>query len=430
LTLFSLIGLYEELLLQGSFRGAGFNYVSGDDETGRRVQAFLFPGQDVKSFQDLGQDDGDIVVNGIVSGDDYTAQADALRAAFQKSGPGALVHPWLGTVQVVQKPGRPAKFSFKAESLRICTFTATFLRYKPVPAPGLLSTLLSALSGLRTAAVEMLTTLLAPVALVLGVVSQVESLVGEVETILGSLIPPSSKPQIAAAAVTPLAALAAVSSAPLDATFAATVSAALAGTSAAIAATTTPAIPAAVAPGGSTVTPAPVDGRVTAALLLAAATRLGAATLTAAPIAIPPGPALILCAQLFLIADATTAADTIDFTSQQEAMAWRDTITAAIDKATLAAAALVPSSPTAGAALWLALVALRASWITDMNVLIGTLPPVVAFTPPGGAPVWQLAQFLAGDDPTTVIATYQDLIARNDIFHPAEPPPGPLEVLA
>ena len=65
-----------------------------------------------------------------------------------------------------------------------------------------------------------------------------------------------------------------------------------------------------------------------------------------------------------------------------------------------------------------------------MNAAIGSLPAVTAFTPPPGVPVWVLAQYLAGDDPSRVIAAYRDLIARNDIYHPAVPPPGPFEVLA
>ena len=429
---FSIIGLYQELLLTGSFRGAPFTYVSSDDEAGRRVADFLFPGQDIRSFQDLGQDDGDIVITGILTGDDYTAQADALRTAFQTPGPGLLVHPWLGTFQAIQKPGRPPKFSFKHDSLRVCTFTATLLRYQPRPSPGLdtLAGVLSAISAVKAAAIQMLAAVLAPAALVLGAVSQVEALAGQMQSIFGALLPPSSAPQTASAAAIPLSLLGTISSAPLDATYAGTVATLFQGPSRAIATTSTPAIPAAVAPGGVTVPPTPVDGRITSSMLLTAVQQLGTATLTGAPIQIPPGPSLILCGQVFILADAVSAAESIGFTSQQEAMKWRDTITAAIDAATLAAANLGATLPTAAAYLWQQLIGLRAAWLADMNTDIGTLPPVVTFTPPHAAPVWVLAQYLAGDTPGAVINTYRDLIRRNGIFHPATPPPGPLEVLA
>lgn len=432
MSLFSIVGLYEEIALQGSFRGIGFAYVSGDDEPGRRVQSFLFPGQDVRAFQDLGVDDGDIVVNGIISGDDYVAQAQALRQAFWTPGPGTLVHPWLGTLQVEQKPGRKPKISFRADALRIATFTAVFLRYQPppVPTPNLLTDVLGALSDLRTAAYQMLAAVLAPVALTLTAVSQVESLAGEVSSILGSLVAPCSAPQVGVAAAQPIALLTNINGAPLDGTYAATVGELLAAPGDAIATTTTPAVPAAVAPGGPITTPVPVDGRITAQLLLSAIGALNSVTLTGAPIQIPPGPALILCAQVCLLGSATSAASDIAFTSQQEAMSWRDQIAAAIDAATLAAAAQVPTTAAAASALWRGLIALRASWFADMNGLIGSLPAVVTFTPPAPAPVWRLANYLAGGDTTKVVPIYRDLIARNGIVHPGAPVPGPLEVLA
>lgn len=432
MTLFGIAGLYEELLLQGSFRGVGFAHVAGDDEPGRRIQAFLFPGQDVVSYQDLGLLDNDIIVKGILAGDDFVAQADALRAAFWTPGPGTLVSPWLGTLQVVQAPGKLPRFSFEHDRLRICTFAATFRRYVPpvIPGPDTLQGLLNSLRALRTAVYQMLATVLAPVALVLSAVSQVESLAGEVAGVLGGLIAPCGNPLVGIAGALPIALLADIAGSPLDATFATSVGDRLSGPSAAIAGTSTPAIPAAVASGGSITTPDPVDGRITATLLLSAVSQLGAVTLSGAPIQIPPGPALILCAQTFMLADATSAASAIDFDSQQEAIVWRDKVSAAIDAATLAAQKLVPASATAASALWRSLIAARAAWIANMNSTIGSLPPVVTFTPPARLPVWVLAQFLAGDDPSAIVATYRDLIKRNGIVHPAEPPSGPLEVLA
>lgn len=432
MSLFSIIGLSEAVALEGSYRGIGFAYEPSDDEFGRRVQAFMFPGQDITVFQDLGQFDGDIVVHGIISGDDYAAQAVRLRAAFQTAGPATLVHPWLGTLLVVQAPGKQPKFTFKSEELRIARFTATFRRYLPAPktAPDSLQALLFALQDMRTAAYGMLASVLAPIALTLSVVSQVENLVGEVATVLGGLIVSCVNPLVGLAGNLPIGLLSSIGSAPFDATYPVTVGNLLAGPTAAIGGTSTPAIPSAVASGGSTVTPTPVDGRITAMLILSAVSQIGIPTLSGAPIQIPPGPALILSAQTFFLADAISAASAIAFSSQQEATTWRNTITAAIDAAVLAAAALVPATPAPGAALWRSLIATKAAWLSDMNAVIGRLPPVVTFTPPSSAPVWVYAQYLAGDDPSTIFATWRDLVQRNGIFHPAIPIPGPLEVLA
>jgi hypothetical protein len=432
MSLFSIIPLAQVASLQGSYRGIGFAYDLGEDEVGRRIEAEMFPGQDITDFQDLGQFDGDIVVHGIISGDDYAAQATRLRAAFQTAGPATLVHPWLGTFQVIQSPRHFVKWDFKAAELRIARFTATFRRYTPLPKtpPDSLQALLFALEDMRTAAYAMLSSVLAPVALGMTVISQVESLIGEVASVLGSLITACASPQVGLAGNLPIGLMSSIASAPFDATYATTVGSLLSAPTAAIAGTTTPAIPSAVAPGGATTTPTPVDGRITATLILAASSQIGAATLSTAPIVIPPGPSLILSAQMFMLADATSAASAITFTSQQDAITWRETIAKAIDVATLSAAALVPGNPAPGAGLWRTLVAAKSAWLVDMNAVIGRLPAVETFTPPSAAAVWIYAQYLAGDDPSAIFATWRDLIARNDIVHPSIPGPGPFETLA
>ena len=431
MSLFSIVGLYQELLLQGSFRGVPFTHITGDDEAGRRTLAFLFPGQDILSFQDLGQWDGDITVAGILVGDDFTAQADNLRTAFQKPGPATLVSPWLGSIKVVLTPGRAPRFSFKHDELRVCTFTVSVRRYIPRQPPAIdtLQGILNAISDLRAQANMLLAEILAPVALTLAAVSQVQNLAAELVGTFSTLISAVQNPLVGISAGVPLGLLGGIDTAALDTTYPATVGTLLAGPSTAIAGTTTPALPSAVAPGGNTVAPAAVDGRVTAALILSAVSQVAVTTPSGAPIVIPPGPALILATQCLMLPDAIDAASSIDFTSQQEAAGWRDQVTTAIDEATLAAAAQAPSYPTAAAALWRALIAARAAWIADMNAAIGRLPSVRQFTPPGQQPVWLMAQYLAGDDPSQVVATWRDIVTRNGIWHPSDPSPGPLEVL-
>ena len=81
-------GLYDGLILESTFRGVPFWTVDSRDTAGRRLQKFLFPGQDQAVYQDLGQFDGDIHISGLLVGDDYAHQADLLRNAFQTAGPG------------------------------------------------------------------------------------------------------------------------------------------------------------------------------------------------------------------------------------------------------------------------------------------------------------------------------------------------------
>ncbi len=433
MSLFSIVSLNQAVLLEGSFAGIGFAYEKESaDESGRRIEGFMFPGQDIADFQDLGQFDGDIVVHGIVVGNDYAAQIGRLRAAFLSPGPWTLVHPWLGSVQVVQSPGKQPRFTFSSDELRVGRFTAVFRRYLPnQPSPaGTLQSLLFALEDARTAAYAMLASVLAPVSLTLAALGQVESLAGETATILGTLVGACSSPLVGIAGGLPIFQLSGVNAVQSGPGYAASVGAVLAAPTAAIAATTTPAIPSAVAPGGNTATPAPVDGRITAALILSAVAQTGAVTLSAAPVSVPPGPALILCLQTLMLADAAGAASAIAFVSQQEALAWRDRIVTVFNVAVLAAAALVPSLPAVAPGLWQALIAAKAAWVADINTEIGRLPAVTIFNPPAIVPVWLLAQYLCGDTPQAIVATFRDLVARNSIFHPGIGAPGPLEVLA
>jgi prophage DNA circulation protein len=123
------------------------------------------------------------------------------------------------------------------------------------------------------------------------------------------------------------------------------------------------------------------------------------------------------------------AASTISYTSQQDAQAEEATLMAAIDAAAVAAVSAVSSSPTLAGTLWRGLADLKAAWAADMNSIIGRLPAVVTVTTRSTIPAWILAQYVSGDNPEDVVATYNDLIARNDIRHPAMVPPGAIEVL-
>ena len=434
MSLFSIASISAGLSLEGSYRGIPFTYDTAEqnDEVGRRTRQTLFPGQDIQLHQDLGAFDGDIVVKGIVAGDDANHQLDRLRDAVRIQAPATLVGPWLGRVQVVLKEGSVPKFTYSPAEMRIGRWSAVFRRAQPRPKPqtNTLQGLLDNLRDLRAAAYGLLGDVLAPIALGLSAVSQVESMAGEIGGTLGTLISACTNPLVGAAGALPIGLLSSLAGLTPSAGYARAAGDILAAPTQAIAQTSAPMIPSAVAPGGSTVTPTPVDGRITAALILSAASTISVATASGVPVQIPPGPALVVSAQAFMLCDAAYAASTIVFSSQQEATAWRDRIALAMDVAIGTAATLMGAHPAPATTLWTALMNARAAWISDMTTTIGRLPPVVLFTPPGAAPVWVLAQFLAGDDPSKVIPLYFDIIARNNITHPAQPGPGPFEVLA
>jgi len=142
-----------------------------------------------------------------------------------------------------------------------------------------------------------------------------------------------------------------------------------------------------------------------------------------------PGPAMGAAMQAALVAAAVQAASRIVYTSQTQAEAQAALLYAAIDAAAVAAASLAQTDPANAAPVWRGLVAMKAALAADVNALIGRLPPVVAIITPVAMPAWVLAEYISGDTPAQVYATYLDLITRNNVLNPALVPAGTLEVL-
>ncbi|MGH6714751.1 MAG: DNA circularization protein [Bradyrhizobium sp.] len=92
---------WRDQLRAGSFRGAQFLIKSADTGVGRRINLVQYPLRDLPWGEDLGRRARRFRVECIVLGPDYMAARDALIAALEAEGAGTLVHPYLGTRQVV-----------------------------------------------------------------------------------------------------------------------------------------------------------------------------------------------------------------------------------------------------------------------------------------------------------------------------------------
>lgn len=90
-------------LQPASFRGVPFQVNAAGVEAGRRVQVHEYPQRDKPWAEDLGRATRAFTVDAFVIGVDYIQQANALIAAAEQEGPGTLVHPWLGSLQVAMK---------------------------------------------------------------------------------------------------------------------------------------------------------------------------------------------------------------------------------------------------------------------------------------------------------------------------------------
>lgn len=112
--------------LQGaSFRGAPFHVKAADTEEGRRGVLFEYPQRDDPFVEDMGLKAGEFTLNAFVLGDDYAKARDALRDALKKPGPGELVHPTLGRLNVALT----APFRFTEDLVdegRVARFTLRF----------------------------------------------------------------------------------------------------------------------------------------------------------------------------------------------------------------------------------------------------------------------------------------------------------------
>ena len=93
-------------MLDGSFRGVPFYVQSHDLTGGRRGILHEFPNRERPATEDLGKAAERYTITAYVVGPDYDFARSALKqAVFDTQGPGTLVHPYLGTLQVQMLPG-------------------------------------------------------------------------------------------------------------------------------------------------------------------------------------------------------------------------------------------------------------------------------------------------------------------------------------
>ena len=83
-----------------SWRGVPFRVEDHGAGGGRRVVIHEFAGTDERLVQDFGRATETLALRGYLVGADYDLERDRLIEALGQPGPGELVHPYLGTIQV------------------------------------------------------------------------------------------------------------------------------------------------------------------------------------------------------------------------------------------------------------------------------------------------------------------------------------------
>lgn len=126
-------------LQPASFRGVPFFVEDAGGEGGRRWAHFEYPGRDKPFSEDLGRAQRKYAIRGYTLGDDYMGTRDRLLAALETRGPGKLVHPYLGQLNVCLDAYRTREGSDEGGICRVdLAFVESSEAAAPVPieAPG------------------------------------------------------------------------------------------------------------------------------------------------------------------------------------------------------------------------------------------------------------------------------------------------------
>ncbi|HEV2556804.1 MAG TPA: DNA circularization N-terminal domain-containing protein [Bosea sp. (in: a-proteobacteria)] len=429
-------------LLPSAWRNQRFWVINAQHSVGRRIQQVLYPGLDLKTHDDAGPLDGPIRISGLVIGDDYVEQAQALHAAFRQAGPGTLIHPWRGPITCVLF--RPATIEFDVKELRVARIDAEFDPVGPKASiVTSLSAALAALTGLGGTATALARFVLQAQPVAAAIRGRAIAAVATGLDVAGDWSGRSTR----AASLLPAIANARQNFA-LAAGLAdrATGAAALAGIVPATVATLgqvyRPQPASGLGAGDAAATPAIADPRAGTGLMRALAADLGrrlrpaeaavAGLSVLAPEAYPtsvPERAVLLAAEVAALTEAAGLTLLIPFESRQEAQTRSGALDLALRRAQTSAAALAQELAAPASALWRGLGDTRARLSLDLSEIAGRLPAAQRLEPPARASAFLLAQHLAGDDPGAVIAFAQDIVRRNRLRHPATLGGGPIEVL-
>jgi len=402
-------------LLPASYRGISFHVPDTSTQVGRRVAEHLFPGIDQAAYDDFGLATQTVQVEGLIVSDSYIAQAQALKAAFETPGPGTLIHPWLGPMQVIME--ETAEISFAAHELRVVRFSATFKRYNGMGLSGFASTA-SALIGAALSLVSLAASLTTSTSrrtlsrlrtdatqrTARQVVSYWQSSAGRASAMITAALPqtlPATPEALSSAAssVTDMI----VNLVP-D----------LAGT---------PAVaPAAEATSSYT--------GLSARQALDINASAGAAFVVLAGDTVArPDTVLLAGTAGDALAKAGQLAAYVEFGSRSEASALRDSLVGQLDAYTDLLSGLSDSDFAAEASATIrATRDVRLCLIADINEAIGRLPASRIIETDRPTDAFQIANHIYGDDPSAIEDGYLSIIERNRPRHPARIPAGRVEV--
>lgn len=122
---------WKDQLRSASFRGIPFKIFSASTSIGRRSVVHQYPFRDKPLIEDMGQDADEFTIEGFVlanldNDQDYFNERDSLISALREKGPGTLIHPFFGELEVSLLGKSPVSESFSEGG--IARFTMTFIQ--------------------------------------------------------------------------------------------------------------------------------------------------------------------------------------------------------------------------------------------------------------------------------------------------------------
>lgn len=404
-----------ENLQEASFRGVVFEVPDASTQFGRRVETHEYPGRDAPVHEDLGLAVRRFSVSAVVRGADWHGDALKLEAALSEGGPGKLIHPYYGELEVVVLT---ANRTDSLSSVGEVTFRIDFEKYGP---PALPEPVRNTASEVTRGATSLYTAVSAdflerfaaenvPDFITADAAERLQNFTDQARSIfaaasLPTLITwPTGWPQGSASDL----------------------AASIVGLYRDIAGLVKRK-PAAVI-GSQTVPVALSGGQVLGVMRsLAAASghrvaETGTGTSSAA-VRVANSVALDLMQRTAAAAAAAEVSASATYESREQALEMRDTL----------AGALQVLRDDLGAAgwdgAWGDTNGLTAAVVRDINERIGRLPRTVRIQNTAQRPSMVLAQRLYGDDPARLFDKAGDLTARNRVRHPGFVPAEELEVL-
>lgn len=115
---------WEKTLLDASFRGVPFPVAEVSDEEGKTVAVFQVPYTNGGAVEDMGNDPHGFDIRAHFWGDDYEAAMSRLLEALRVTGPGELVHPVFGAMNVQALKWR---IEHDAENVDACLVVMRFV---------------------------------------------------------------------------------------------------------------------------------------------------------------------------------------------------------------------------------------------------------------------------------------------------------------